>query len=122
MRYLALIFAFTLLAGAPKTLLAVEGQPCGVEGEPPCKIELPNPLGTTTTFAQLLDKIITFLLQIGTPIASIMVIWGAFQILFAGGEPEKFLVGRRTILYTVIAYGILLVAKGITLIIGDLLK
>ncbi|MBI2278746.1 MAG: hypothetical protein HYU81_01635 [Candidatus Brennerbacteria bacterium] len=84
-------------------------------------IELPNPLGATSTPAELLDKILTFLIQIGGVIASIMVIVGAFQMLFAAGDPEKFIIGRRTVIYVAVGYGILLMAKGVTLIIKDFL-
>ena len=85
-------------------------------------IKLPNPLGEGTTIASLLDRLLDFLaIQLGPVIAAIMIIIGAFQILFAGGDPEKFLVGKRTIIYTVIAYAIILVGKGITLIIKDFL-
>ncbi|MDP3974967.1 MAG: hypothetical protein Q8P88_01615 [Candidatus Jorgensenbacteria bacterium] len=82
-------------------------------------ITLKNPLGEGTTFTSLLDKILDFLIKAGAIIASIMVVIGAFQILFAAGDPEKFITGRRTIVYTVIAYGILLMAKGVTLIIKN---
>jgi hypothetical protein len=97
------------------SLAAGEGNPRGNV------ITLDNPLGSTSTPAQLLDKVLTFLLQIGGVIAAIMIIIGAFQILFAAGDPEKFITGRRTIVYTAIAYGILLMAKGIVLIIKDFL-
>lgn len=95
------------------TLAAGEGTSEGVV------IELPNPLGSTSTPAQLLDKILDFLIKAGAIIASIMVVIGAFQILFAAGDPEKFITGRRTIIYTTIAYAIILLSKGITLVIKD---
>lgn len=50
-----------------------------------------------------------------------MIIIGAFQILFAAGDPEKFITGRRTIVYTAIAYAILLMARGIVAIIENFL-
>ncbi len=87
---------------------------------PPCSVTLPNPLGTTDTVWKLIDTIITALRdKIAPPIVGLMVIYGAFQILFAGGEPEKFKTGRKTILYAVIGYAIIFVASGIDLIIKD---
>ena len=50
-----------------------------------------------------------------------MVIYGGFQILTAGGTPEKFTTGRKTILYAVIGYGIIIISKGVTLILKQLL-
>lgn len=83
-------------------------------------ITLPNPLGEGTTFTSLLNNFYNFLaLQLGPVVVAIMVIIGAYQILFAGGDPEKFRVGKRTIIYTAIAYGILLLAGGLASIIKD---
>lgn len=115
MKRIGVILAVSMvLAAAP--LVALAG---GHEPGPPAPITLPNPLGTTSTPAELLDKILTFLLQIGGVVAAIMVIVGAFQMLFAAGDPEKFITGRRTVIYTAIAYGILLMAKGVVLVIKD---
>lgn len=82
-------------------------------------ISLPNPLGCTSTFPELLDKILAFLRTSGAIVASIMIVIGAFQILFAGGDPEKFATGRRTIVYTAIAYAIILLASGVSFVIKD---
>ena len=83
---------------------------------------LPNPLGgSTCTIPDLLKKIVDFLVLIASPIAAGMIIYGAFQILFAGGDPEKFKTGKRTILYTVVAYAIIFIGWGITSIIEDVL-
>ncbi len=87
----------------------------------PVTIKLDNPLGSTSTPTELLESVLDFLLKLGGVIAAIMIIIGAFQMLFAAGDPEKFITGRRTIVYTAIAYGILLMARGIVLIIKDFL-
>jgi len=81
---------------------------------------LPNPLAADT-IPELLNKIVEFLRDIAAPIVAIMIIVGAFQILFAGGDPEKFKKGKNTILYTVIAYAIIWIGWGITEIIKDIL-
>lgn len=94
----------------------------GVGTNPPPPIPLPNPLGTTTTIALLIEKIVAFLQTIAIPILAIMVIWGAFQILFAAGDPEKFKKGQKTILYSVIGFAIILIANGIAAIVERLLR
>lgn len=84
---------------------------------------LVNPLGdNNTTVEGLLNSIVNWLLVIATPIAVGMIIFGAFQMMFAGGDPEKFKNGKMTILYTAIGYAIILIGEGITLIIKDLLN
>lgn len=82
---------------------------------------LPNPLSSGNVF-ELLNKILNgIIIYIAPPIFALMILIGAFQILFAGGNPEKFALGRRIILYAVIGYGILLIATGISAIIKNLL-
>ncbi len=86
------------------------------------EFELPNPLQTTSV-ADLLARIINFLIiYIGPPIFTLMILYGAFQILTAGGDPEKFKTGKKTILYAVIGYAILLVAGGVGFLIKQLLE
>ena len=90
---------------------------------PPGRISLPNPLGTTTTVSELINNIIRALRDyIAPPIVGIMIIYGAFQILFAAGSEEKFKTGKKTILYAVIGYAIILIASGISSIIVDVLR
>jgi|SRR3989344_1267119 len=83
-------------------------------------IRIPNPL-KADTITGVLDSIMTYLIMVGAPIVAIMVIYGGFQILTAGGTPEKFTTGRKTILYAVIGYGIIIISKGVTLILKQLL-
>jgi hypothetical protein len=83
-------------------------------------IQLTPPI-PSTTICQLIESIINGLMMLGAPVASIMVLWGAFQMLFAADDAEKFSGGRRTILYAVIGYGIILVSRAIIYIIMDVL-
>jgi len=100
------------------TLAAVDGG-----GENPPAVTLPNPLGTTNTVWELIDKIIAGLRDfIAPPIVGLMVMYGAFQILTASDSEDKFKSGKKTILYAVIGYAIILVASGISLIIKDVFK
>ncbi|MDO8557155.1 MAG: pilin [Candidatus Jorgensenbacteria bacterium] len=83
---------------------------------------LQNPLGQNTTIYSLLDSIVGWLITLGGAIAVLMIIIGAFQMLFSGGDPERFKRGRQTILYTVIGYGIIILAKSITSLIQYMLN
>ncbi|MDP3947499.1 MAG: hypothetical protein Q8Q41_02305 [bacterium] len=83
-------------------------------------IRLENPLASDT-ITGVLDSILTYLIIIGAPIVAIMVIYGGFQILTAGGDPEKFKTGGKTILYAAVGYGIIIISKGVTLILKQLL-
>lgn len=101
------------------------GQPpgggTGWGGQTPGGVTLENPLGTTNV-AELLDRIVNYLIVIASPIVAIMVIIGAFQMLFAAGDPEKFKKGQKTIIFAVVGFAIILISKGITSIIEQLLR
>ena len=80
-----------------------------------------NPNCERSDVPGLLKSIVNWLIEIGAIVAVGMVIWGAFQMMFAGGDPEKFKTGRNTIFYTVVGYAILLIGWGITAIVKELL-
>ena len=86
------------------------------------KFDLFNPLGDKTDLPALFTRISSFLLWLGTAMLTLMIIWGAFQILTAAGNEEQISKGRRTITWAVIGYILLLVATGINLIIKDILS
>lgn len=83
-------------------------------------IELVNPLGTYSLQA-LIDRVISYLLILATPIVAIMVIWGGFLLVTSGGNKDKIQQGWRTIIYAAIGYGVLLIAGGVSFIVQELL-
>ena len=83
-------------------------------------VEIPNPL-KTNSIADLIDRIVTYLITIATIIFPLVIIYGAWQLLSTGGDIEKAIMGRKTITYAVIGYILILISKGITMIIADLL-
>lgn len=86
-------------------------------------ITLPNPLAPASNLFELLTAIINALrVYIAPPILGLVVMYGAFQMLFAAGDPTKFAIGKKTILYAVIGYAIILIANGVALIIQDLVQ
>ena len=84
-------------------------------------VTIENPVGFST-FGGVADQIISSLLLISVPIVAIMVLIGGFQILTAGGDPEKYKIGKKTVLYAVIGYAVVLVANGVRLILKSLLS
>jgi hypothetical protein len=93
--------------------------PCFIYAE---TVKLVNPLGENSTIDSVLKKVMGWLVQLGAPLATVMIIIGGIQMLFSGGNPEKFKKGQQTILYTAIGYGIILLGTGLIEIIEALLK
>ena len=120
--FIALIVTSTaVLALAPTVRASNFGEPSG-NG-----VELLNPLCTSgggtcnNDVASLIQSIVKWLFVIATPIAVGMILIGAFQMLLSGGNEDKFATGKKTVLYAVIGYAIILIGWGITSIIQSLL-
>lgn len=75
-------------------------------------ITLPNPL-SGGDIADILNNIIDFLLIIAAPIAVIMTIWAGFLFMTAGGNQEKVITARRTLLYVIIGVAVLILSKAV---------
>ena len=80
-----------------------------------------NPLGSGTTTCALLAKVAEGAILIGGALSGVMIFIGAFQFLFSGGDPKRVEMGKKTILYTVIGYVILIASSAITYLVADLL-
>lgn len=74
-----------------------------------------------TNFVNLLQGIVGWLIAVAIPIAALMILIGGYQIMFAGGNPEKVNTGKRTILYAVVGFSIIALAWGFITIIQQLL-
>jgi hypothetical protein len=104
---------YVLTAG----LVLAENQPDCTAGK--C---LPNPLNTTSTVFELVEKVVSWLsFTLGPILVTAMVIIGSFQMLLAKGDPKAFETGKKTVLYTVIGYAILLLGSVLTDIVSDFL-
>jgi hypothetical protein len=90
----------------------------GDAGGCPSRVCVTNYLGVSD-ISGLINKIIDFLIIVAAPIVAGMILIGAYQMLFSAGDPEKFKVGRRTIVYAVVGYTIILLSKGIAMIIKN---
>ena len=88
-------------------------------------LELKNPLAEAgvTSIPDLINGIANFIaFQIAPPIITIMVLWGAFKMLTAGGNESKFQEGKKTITYAIIGAAAVLLASGITSLIKNFLQ
>jgi len=86
-------------------------------------VNLPNPLGDSCKDLTCpLNTVIDFLYTIAIPLCAIMIIVGGFQMVTAAGDPEKFSKGRKTILYAVAGFAVILVAGGVSSLITKFLS
>jgi len=86
-------------------------------------LSLPNPLTSCnggTIMTCVVTPITNFLLMLATPICAIMVLWGGFEMMTSGGDPEKFSTGRSTVLYAAVGFVVVLLANGVAQIINTI--
>lgn len=84
------------------------------------EVEIPNPLKVTSV-SELIDRIVTYIIEIATILLPLAILYGAYLFMSAGGDTEKISQGRKTILWTVIGYGLILISKGVTMIVAEIL-
>ncbi len=94
-------------------------QPGGGRGS--SDIRFDSPLGNYANFQDILNRVIDGLLILATPVVVIMILWAGYQFIVSGGSPDKITKARQTILWAAVGYGILLLARGITFIVQQLL-
>jgi hypothetical protein len=81
-----------------------------------------NPLAVGGNIEDILDKIITDLLMpVGFSLAGLMYLWAGFQFLTAGGQDKKITTAKQTLIWTTIGVMVILAAKGIVIVVKDLL-
>lgn len=120
-RQCAVVFlGMAILAAAafilPRPLLAATASSGG-----PVTIKLPNFLGCSNAQC-LLEQILHALWVLASLLTTIMILIGAFQMITAAGNPEKIETAKRTILYAVIGFAVVVLAWSADTIIKGVLQ
>jgi Type IV secretion system pilin len=85
-------------------------------------IQLQNPLGAScNNLTCPLTTVTNFLFTIAIPLCGIIILIGGFQMMTAAGNPEKFSKGRKTLLYAVIGFVVVLLAGSVATLIRSTL-
>ncbi len=74
-----------------------------------------NPLGAGTSLPVLLKDILQLIVQVGTVVIVLMLVYVGFLFVTARGEPGKITAARTALLWTVVGALILLGAQAISL-------
>jgi len=81
-------------------------------------VTLINPLGSSCNDLSCpATKVINFLFTIAIPLCGIILLVGGFQIMTAAGDPEKVSTGKKTLLYAVIGFAIILISGSVAALI-----
>jgi len=119
-------FLFPSLIQAAGVCEPCDGVPCDpglVCEEGKCRgcpsgggLRICNPL-KTCDFQELIEKLIDFIFGAAMVIVPIMIIVAGFFFLTSGGNPEKVRLGKSIILWTIVGFTIVLLAKGVISVI-----
>ncbi len=103
------------------SIAVILGVPTVVSAADTGGVALQNPLAQSgvNTIPDLIDKIATFIVELAAPVFVIMLLIGAFQMLGAAGNENKFAQGKKTITYTIIGMAVVLAAKGIAAVVKN---
>jgi hypothetical protein len=83
-------------------------------------INIENPINATS-FEALVNNLINFIFYIALALTPLMIIFGAFFLLTAGEDPKRVETGKNIILYTLIGFTIILLAKGLVALIKGIM-
>ena len=92
----------------------------GSNGGSSISVTLDNPLNATSVTA-LIDGLINFIFYLGLAIAPIMFLVGGFLFMTSSGDSAKVTKGKSVMLYTAIGLAIVIAAKGLVLVLKDIL-
>ncbi|RJQ13745.1 hypothetical protein C4553_02530 [Candidatus Parcubacteria bacterium] len=113
--FLAVLFipAVALAQAQPPSQVSVTiPNPLCPSGQPNCQLGIPD----------VVNNIIDFLLFIGLPLATLVVLWAGFLYLTAGGNPEKIKTANKALLWAIVGIIILMISKGIVLLIQSIIS
>ncbi len=114
LRWLALFLVFM---SAERALANVE-RGAGGGGS---SVQLSNPLGIDN-LQTVLERAVPLVIPLAASVVTIMVLYGAFLMLFSAGNEEKVSQGRKTILYAAIGFFVVLVASSIPALIRNIFQ
>ena len=100
-----------------KTAASVVKPPPNGGGDPAV---LKNPI-SSKTLPQLLENVLNFLFGIAIVILPIIILYGGILLLTAAGDPAKISQSRTILLWAVVAFAIILLARGLPTVLRNLL-
>lgn len=90
-------------------------------GGRPVGIQIQNPIGDTS-IAALLNKILAFLIQLGSIAVVLAIVWAGFLFVVAQGQSEKINQAKAALKWSIIGGAILLGAQIMAKVIQSTLE
>jgi len=84
-------------------------------------LAIEDPLGGKTA-GEIINAIMSLLVVIGTGVTVIMIIWGGIRYMTSGGNEQATTSAKKTIMWAIIGFAILISAKFIIQAVESVLK
>ena len=81
---------------------------------------LPNPLGNTTSFAVIMEKLADIAIKIGLPLVVIFMIYAGFLFVSAGGNEDKITAAKTTFFWAIVGALLIIGSKALAIAIQNL--
>ncbi|HEY9583043.1 MAG TPA: pilin [Candidatus Paceibacterota bacterium] len=76
-----------------------------------------NPLGSTSSFSALIEKVLEVLIQIGIPVLVVFIVYAGFLFVTAQGNEKKIEDAKSALFWAVIGGAVLVGAKVIATVV-----
>ncbi|NMB92063.1 MAG: hypothetical protein GYA31_00280 [Parcubacteria group bacterium] len=85
------------------------------------EITIPNPLGETSDIYTLIEKITNFLIGVAIVVTPIIIVYAGFLYITAGGNEEKVKTAQKVLIWAIIGFAIVLIARAVPALIKEFL-
>jgi hypothetical protein len=85
-------------------------------------IDIENPIASTSDIYTLVIKILNFLIILAIPLTAILVIYAGLLYITSAGNAEKIKTAQKTLIWALIGFAIVLIAKSVPAIIQEFLS
>jgi len=86
------------------------------------EIIIKNPLGETSDIYTLVMKILDFLIILAFPLSAILIVYAGLLYITSAGNAEKIKTAQKTLIWALIGFAIVLIAKSVPPIIEEFLS
>jgi len=84
-------------------------------------LDIPNPLGETSDIYTLIDIVTKFLIGLAIVITPIIIVYAGFLYITAGGNEEKIKTAQKVLIWALLGFALVLIARGIPALIKEFL-
>jgi len=85
-------------------------------------IDIENPIASTSDIYTLVIKILDFLIILAIPLTAILVIYAGLLYITSAGNEEKVKTAQKALIWALVGFAVVLIAKGIPQLIIDFLQ